>query len=84
MPGFKSTPNASSRRVKNERGNHAALYARSGRYREMYDAQHGVESDLFLAPGEGAEPPAAPPSTEPGPGRADAPPRLPDLGMVEP
>jgi subfamily B ATP-binding cassette protein MsbA len=38
-----------------ERGTHAALYARGGRYREMYDRQHGVEANLFLAPGEGGE-----------------------------
>jgi subfamily B ATP-binding cassette protein MsbA len=36
-----------------ERGNHAALYAKQGRYRELYDKQHGVLSNLFLAPGEG-------------------------------
>ena len=36
-----------------ERGTHVALYARGGRYREMYDRQHGVEANLFLAPGEG-------------------------------
>jgi hypothetical protein len=24
-----------------------------GRYRELYDKQHGLESNLFLAPGEG-------------------------------
>lgn len=38
-----------------ERGTHAELYARRGRYREMYDRQHGVETNLFLAPGEGGE-----------------------------
>jgi subfamily B ATP-binding cassette protein MsbA len=38
-----------------ERGTHAALHARGGRYREMYDRQQGVESNLFLAPGEGGE-----------------------------
>src|SRR5688572_11671772 len=38
-----------------ERGTHAELYARRGRYREMYDRQHGVEANLFLAPGEGAD-----------------------------
>jgi subfamily B ATP-binding cassette protein MsbA len=38
-----------------ERGTHAALYTRRGRYREMYDRQHGVEANLFLAPGEGGE-----------------------------
>src|SRR5206468_3936634 len=36
-----------------ERGTHAALYAAGGRYFEMYTRQHGVESNLFLAPGEG-------------------------------
>ncbi|HEX6738088.1 MAG TPA: ABC transporter ATP-binding protein, partial [Vicinamibacteria bacterium] len=39
-----------------ERGDHAALFARGGRYYEMYTRQHGVESNLFLAPGEGNEP----------------------------
>ena len=41
-----------------ERGTHAQLHAARGRYREMYDRQHGVERDLFLAPGEGDETPA--------------------------
>jgi ABC-type multidrug transport system fused ATPase/permease subunit len=41
-----------------ERGTHARLYAAGGRYREMYDRQHGVEEDLFLAPGEGEKTPA--------------------------
>lgn len=36
-----------------ERGTHAELYAREGRYRELYDRQHGLERNLFLAPGEG-------------------------------
>src|SRR5258705_6002926 len=39
-----------------ERGTHASLYALGGRYFEMYSRQHAVESNLFLAPGEGAEP----------------------------
>jgi len=39
-----------------ERGRHGTLYARRSRYFEMYTKQHGVESDLFLAPGEGDEP----------------------------
>jgi subfamily B ATP-binding cassette protein MsbA len=38
-----------------ERGTHAALHAARGRYREMHDRQHGLERDLFLAPGEGEE-----------------------------
>jgi subfamily B ATP-binding cassette protein MsbA len=36
-----------------ERGNHAELYALGGRYRDLYDRQHGLEQNLFLAPGEG-------------------------------
>jgi subfamily B ATP-binding cassette protein MsbA len=36
-----------------ERGTHEELYAAQGRYRELYDKQHGLESNLFLAPGEG-------------------------------
>jgi subfamily B ATP-binding cassette protein MsbA len=36
-----------------ERGTHAELYARRGRYYEMYTRQHGLEQNLFLAPGEG-------------------------------
>jgi len=38
-----------------ERGTHETLYAEAGRYYEMYTKQHGVESNLFLAPGEGDE-----------------------------
>lgn len=40
-----------------ERGDHAALYAASGRYRDLYDRQHGLEQNLFLAPGEGDDVP---------------------------
>jgi subfamily B ATP-binding cassette protein MsbA len=36
-----------------ERGSHEELYARQGRYFEMYTKQHGLEANLFLAPGEG-------------------------------
>jgi subfamily B ATP-binding cassette protein MsbA len=36
-----------------ERGTHASLYAAGGRYRELYDKQHGLEANLFLATGEG-------------------------------
>ncbi len=36
-----------------ERGTHAELYVLDGRYRELYDRQHGLERNLFLAPGEG-------------------------------
>jgi len=36
-----------------ERGTHEELYALRGRYYDLYTKQHGVESNLFLAPGEG-------------------------------
>lgn len=36
-----------------ERGDHDELYATHGRYWDLYTRQHGVESNLFLAPGEG-------------------------------
>lgn len=42
-----------------ERGTHAELYALHGRYRELYDRQHGLERNLFLAPGEGDAVPEA-------------------------
>jgi len=36
-----------------ERGTHEYLYSLGGRYWDLYTRQHGVESNLFLAPGEG-------------------------------
>ena len=36
-----------------ERGNHDVLYALGGRYFDLYNKQHGLEANLFLAPGEG-------------------------------
>jgi ABC-type multidrug transport system fused ATPase/permease subunit len=36
-----------------ERGTHAQLFAAHGRYYDLYTRQHGVEQNLFLAPGEG-------------------------------
>lgn len=36
-----------------ERGTHEELYALRGRYYDLYTRQHGVETNLFLAPGEG-------------------------------
>ena len=36
-----------------ERGTHEQLYAAHGRYYDLYTRQHGVEDNLFLAPGEG-------------------------------
>jgi subfamily B ATP-binding cassette protein MsbA len=66
-----------------ERGTHAELHAAGGRYREMYDRQHGVEANLFLAPGEGdkpeeerAEPPLA--------AEAPAASRVARLGLLDP
>ncbi|HEX6940575.1 MAG TPA: ABC transporter ATP-binding protein, partial [Longimicrobiales bacterium] len=35
-----------------ERGTHAELMARGGRYRELHDRQHRIESDRFVNPGE--------------------------------
>jgi ABC-type multidrug transport system fused ATPase/permease subunit len=36
-----------------ERGTHETLYAQGGRYFELYTKQYGLETNLFLAPGEG-------------------------------
>ncbi len=36
-----------------ERGTHPELLAIEGRYRDLYERQHGLEKNLFLAPGEG-------------------------------
>ena len=36
-----------------ESGTHQSLYDLGGRYYDLYTRQHGVESNLFLAPGEG-------------------------------
>jgi len=41
-----------------ERGTHQGLYDAHGRYFELYTRQHTVETDLFLAPGEGDKPEA--------------------------
>ena len=41
-----------------ERGNHAELFAMGGRYYDLYTRQHGLEANLFLAPGEGDVTPA--------------------------
>jgi subfamily B ATP-binding cassette protein MsbA len=48
-----------------ERGTHEQLYAARGRYYDLYTKQHGVEENLFLAPGEGD---AAIPGENGGPG----------------
>ena len=36
-----------------ERGTHESLYAQGDRYFELYTKQHGLQANLFLAPGEG-------------------------------
>ncbi len=36
-----------------ERGTHTQLLAHEGRYHHLYTRQHGLEENLFLAPGEG-------------------------------
>lgn len=41
-----------------ERGTHSELYAARGRYFDLYTKQHGMEANLFLAPGEGDDQPA--------------------------
>lgn len=47
-----------------ERGTHESLYALGGRYYDLYTRQHGVDANLFLAPGEGDKVP----ETEQAPG----------------
>jgi ABC-type multidrug transport system fused ATPase/permease subunit len=42
-----------------ERGTHTELYALRGRYYDLYTKQHGIEANLFLAPGEGDDQPVA-------------------------
>jgi ABC-type multidrug transport system fused ATPase/permease subunit len=42
-----------------ERGTHESLYALGGRYWDLYTRQHGVEANMFLAPGEGDSVPEA-------------------------
>ena len=42
-----------------ERGTHETLYEARGRYFDLYTKQHGLESNLFLAPGEGDSMPGA-------------------------
>ena len=41
-----------------EHGQHESLYRLHGRYYDLYTRQHGVQTNLFLAPGEGPEQPA--------------------------
>jgi subfamily B ATP-binding cassette protein MsbA len=41
-----------------ERGTHRQLYTLEGRYYDLYTRQHGLEANLFLAPGEGENEPS--------------------------
>jgi ABC-type multidrug transport system fused ATPase/permease subunit len=54
-----------------ERGTHQSLYAAGGRYFDLYTKQHGLEENLFLAPGEGGSEPEEVSSASSGPGRAN-------------
>ena len=42
-----------------ECGTHDSLYAAKGRYWDLYTRQHGIDANLFLAPGEGDKIPEA-------------------------
>ena len=53
-----------------ERGTHESLYAAGGRYFDLYTKQHGLEENLFLAPGEGGSEPEEVSPAGSGPGRA--------------
>jgi len=56
-----------------ERGKHQELLAMNGRYFDLYTRQHGLEENLFLAPGEGDKPEDQDGSGRPGgPGAPDA------------
>src|SRR5258705_687850 len=55
-----------------ERGTHESLYAQGGRYFDLYTKQHAVETNLFLAPGEGDSLADADRAESGGNGRGDA------------
>ncbi len=60
-----------------ERGTHESLYAHKGRYYDLYTRQHGLESNLLLAPGEGGKP-----DEQTVPGRVAGEPTLDPIGLV--
>ena len=53
-----------------ERGTHQSLYSLGGRYFELYTKQHGLQANLFLAPGEGDSVPEDAAKSERGNGEA--------------
>lgn len=55
-----------------ERGSHEMLYELKGRYYDLYTRQHGIDANLFLAPGEGDSVPE-PDAALKGPGGVGAP-----------
>lgn len=61
-----------------ERGTHESLYDAGGRYFELYTKQYGLESNLFLAPGEGDVEPPSLPTTSPADGAAGNGPEIPE------
>ncbi len=60
-----------------ERGTHESLYELKGRYYDLYTRQHGLESNLLLAPGEGGKPDEQTVS-----GRVPGEPTLDPIGLV--
>ena len=64
-----------------ERGTHETLFAAGGRYFDLYTKQHGLETNLFLAPGEGGD--AAEPAPDAGASTGASASREPDaLGLI--
>ncbi|HEX7286747.1 MAG TPA: ABC transporter ATP-binding protein, partial [Candidatus Angelobacter sp.] len=55
-----------------ERGRHHELLALNGRYYDLYTRQHGLEENLFLAPGEGDKVDETGPTRAAGAGAPDA------------
>jgi subfamily B ATP-binding cassette protein MsbA len=55
-----------------ERGTHETLYGLGGRYFELYTKQHGLQANLFLAPGEGDTVPGEPGATVTRSGNGDS------------
>jgi subfamily B ATP-binding cassette protein MsbA len=45
-----------------ERGTHAELFAKKGRYRELHDRQYRFEAERFINPGEDFTPEPKPPA----------------------